>query len=50
MLNKDLESLAQKSSDDDYTVSTGSNFRIPDQPSPQPNQIIIEHIDEMLDI
>jgi len=49
-LNKDLESLAQKSADDDYKVCVGSNFRIPDKPSKKSNHIIIEHIDEMLEI
>ena len=49
-LNKDLGSLAQKSEDDDYKVSVGSNFHIPDKPSETSNHIIIEHIDEMLEI
>ena len=49
-LNKDLESLAQKSEDDDYKISVGSNFHIPNKPSERSSHIIIEHIDEMLDI
>ena len=48
-LNKDLDNLAQKSANDDYNVSTGSTFRIPDKPSEKSNHIIIEHIDEMLE-
>ena len=49
-LNKDLDSLAQKSEDNEYKVSVGSNFHIPDKPSEKSNHIIIEHIDEMLEI
>ena len=49
-LNKDLDSLAQKSEDDEYKVSVGSSFHIPDKPSEKSNHIIIEHIDEMLEI
>ncbi len=49
-LNKDADNLAHKSADDDYKVSVGTNFRIPDKPSQKSNQIIIEHIDEMLEI
>ena len=30
-LNKDLDSLAQKSEDDEYKVSAGSSFHIPDK-------------------
>ncbi len=49
-LNKDLDNLAQKSADDDYKVSVGSNFRIPEKPSNKSNHIIIEHTDEMLEV
>ncbi|MFM7980164.1 MAG: hypothetical protein ACKPKO_12690, partial [Candidatus Fonsibacter sp.] len=48
-LNKDLDNLAQKSEDDDYKISVGSNFHIPDKPNERSNHITIEHIDEMLD-
>ncbi|MFM7985327.1 MAG: hypothetical protein ACKPKO_39025, partial [Candidatus Fonsibacter sp.] len=49
-LNNDLESLAQKSEDDDYKISVGSNFHIPDKPSERSNHIIIGYIDEMFDV
>ncbi|MFM7990338.1 MAG: hypothetical protein ACKPKO_64585, partial [Candidatus Fonsibacter sp.] len=50
-LNKDLDNLAQKSEDDDdYNISVGSKFHIPDKPSERSNHIIIKHIDMMLDI
>ena len=49
-LNKDLDSRARKSEDDDYKLSVGPNFHIPDKPSEKSNHIIIEHIDEMLEI
>ena len=32
-LNTDLDNLAQKSEDDDYKISVGSNFHIPDKQS-----------------
>ncbi|MFM7979519.1 MAG: hypothetical protein ACKPKO_09410, partial [Candidatus Fonsibacter sp.] len=50
-LNQDLDNLAQKSEDDDdYSISVGSNFDIPDKPSERSNHIILEHIDEMFEI
>ncbi len=49
-LNKDLESLAQKSPEDVYRVVAGSNFHIPDKPTEKADYRILEHIDELLDI
>ena len=45
--NKDLDNQARKSEDDEYKVSVGSSFHIPDKPSEQSNHIVIEHIDEL---
>ena len=49
-LNKDLESIAQKSDDDKYRVVARSNFHIPEKAAEKSNHLIIEHIDEMLEI
>ncbi len=51
-LNNNLDNLTQKSEDDDYNVSVGSNFNIPDKLSEKSNLIIIiiKHTDDMLDI
>ena len=42
--------MAHKSEGDDYNVSVGSNFHIPDKTSEKSNHIIIKHIDDMLEI
>ena len=48
-LNKDLESLAQKTDDEDYKVVAGADFRTPDKPVKSDHKII-EHIDELIAI
>ena len=49
LLNKDLESLAQQTKDEDYKVVAGSDFMTPDKPTKADHKMI-EHIDELLDI
>ena len=49
LLNKDLESLAQKTDDEEYKVVAGTDFRTPDKPTKSDHRMI-EHIDELLDI
>ena len=48
-LNKDLESLAQKTDDNEYKLVVGSDFRTPDKPTKSDHRMI-ENIDELLDI
>jgi hypothetical protein len=49
-LNRDLDSLAQKSPEDDYKVLASPNFHIPDKATEPSNHRIMEHIDELLEI
>ena len=49
-LNKDLDSLAQKSDDDEYRVVANGNFHIPEKTVEKSNYIVMEHIDELLTI
>ena len=45
-LNKDLESLAQKTYADEYQVWLPPNFHTPDKPKDKAEYVIVEHIDE----
>jgi hypothetical protein len=49
-LNRDLDSLAQKTPEDDYKVLASPNFHIPDKATEPSNHRIMEHIDELLEI
>ena len=48
-LNKDLESLAQKSDDEEYKVMVGADFRTPNKPTKSDHRMI-ENVDELLDV
>jgi hypothetical protein len=49
-LNKDLDSLAQKTDADEYQVRSSPNFHIPEKPKEKSNYVVVEHIDETLQI
>ncbi len=48
-LNTDLDRLAQKTSSDEFHLSTSSNFYTPEKQAEKANYRVVDHIDEIMD-
>ena len=49
-LNTDLDRLAQKTSSDEFHLSTNSNFYTPEKQEEKANYRVVDHIDEIMDV